>query len=116
MFSDHMRIDERSIALHKAVADRIQADPRLLKIAIKNLKNYLRKYKSDNQNPPDCIIEWDAIFEKKSLDEILKFLVSDDEKAKQLRQSSPFAGILTPQERWQIYEAYRPGAYYSSRG
>lgn len=116
MFSDHVRIDERSIALHRAVADRIRANPRVLETALRNLKKYLHNYTSEKRKPPRWLVKWNTILKEKSQDEILKFLVSDDEKAKQLRQSSPFAGILTPQERWKIYEAFRPGTYYSRRG
>jgi hypothetical protein len=33
-------------------------------------------------------------------------MVSPSEKARRLRQSSPFCGILTPRERWKIYESF----------
>jgi hypothetical protein len=34
-------------------------------------------------------------------------LVSRSERATRLRQSSPFAGVLTPAERRRVYEAFR---------
>jgi len=33
-------------------------------------------------------------------------MVEDSEKMTAMRQSSPFAGILTPQERWAIYDQF----------
>ena len=115
-FSDHIRIEERSIALHRAVAERIRGNPKLMEEAIINLQRYLKQSFSDSRKPISPLVEWQELLENQSLEEILDFIVSDSERAKRLRQSSPFAGILTPQERWRIYEAYRPGTYYQSRG
>ncbi len=115
-FSDHIRIEERSIALHRAVAERIRGNPKLMEEAIINLQRYLKQSFSDSRKPISPLVEWQELLENQSLEEILDFMVSDSERAKRLRQSSPFAGILTPQERWRIYEAYRPGTYYQSRG
>ena len=39
--SDHIRIEERSIALHRAIADRIRTNPRLMEKARENLQKYL---------------------------------------------------------------------------
>ena len=115
-FSDHIRIDERSIALHRAVAERIRENPKLMGKAIKNLQRYLKQSFSESRKPVSSLVEWQELLGNRSLEEVLDFTVSDSERARRLRQSSPFAGILTPQERWRIYEAYRPGAYYQSRG
>ena len=114
-FSDHIRIDERSIALHRAVAERIRENPKLMGKAIKNLQRYLKQSFSESRKPVSSLVEWQELLGNRSLEEVLDFTVSDSERARRLRQSSPFAGILTPQERWRIYEAYRPGAYYPSR-
>ena len=115
-FSDHIRIEERSIALHRAVAERILGNPKLMEEAIINLQRYLKQSFSDSRKPISPLVEWQELLENQSLEKILDFMVSDSERAKRLRQSSPFAGVLTPQERWRIYEAYRPGTYYHSRG
>jgi hypothetical protein len=115
-FSDHIRIEERSIALHRAVAERIRGNPKLMEEAIINLQRYLKQSSSDSRKPVSPLVEWQELLENQSLEEILDFMVSDSERARRLRQSSPFAGILSPQERWRIYEAYRPGTYYQGRG
>jgi hypothetical protein len=115
-FSDHIRIDERSIALHRAVAERIRGNPKLMEEAILNLQRHLKLSFSDSRKPVSPLVEWQELLENQSLEETLDFMVSNSERAIRLRQSSPFAGILTPQERWRIYEAYRPGTYYQSRG
>ena len=110
MYSDHMRIEERSIALHREIARRLHIKPELLGVARNNLERWIQR---------DGVIpgwtEWKKILEK-SEEDLLAFLFSRDEKARQLRQSSPFCGILTPRERWKIYEAFSTGTYYQSRG
>ena len=114
--SDHIRIDERSIALHRAVAERIRGNPKLMEEAVKNLQRYLQQFFSEGRKPVSSLLEWQELLENQSLEQVLEFMVSDSERARRLRQSSPFAGILTPQERWRIYETYRPGTCYQSRG
>jgi len=113
--SDHIRIEKRSIALHRAIADRIRTNPRLMEKARENLQKYLDQFAQENRPLPKSLSEWQDILTNRSLEAVLEFLVSSGETAGRLRQSSPFAGILTPKERWKIYEAYRPGAYYPSR-
>jgi hypothetical protein len=114
-FHDHIRIEERSIALHRAIADRIRKNPRLMDKARKNLQKYLDQFAQENRTAPKSLTEWQDILTNRPGEAVLEFLVSSGETAGRLRQSSPFAGILTPKERWKIYEAYRPGAYYPSR-
>ena len=110
MWSDHKRLEERSLALHREVAERIQANPALVQVAERNLGNWIRQH---GQIP--VWREWKEILGK-PLAEIMELLVSDDENARRLRQSSPFCGILTPRERWRIYESFTVGAYYQGSG
>jgi len=41
------------------------------------------------------------------IEDLVVFLGSDSELAKDCRQASPFAGLLTPQERWSIWRDAR---------
>jgi len=93
MWSDHRRVEERSIALHREIARRIHANPELLLIAKRNLERWIEM---DGQIPVWC--EWQEILGR-PLVEIIDLLVSPGENARRLRQSSPFCGILSPMER-----------------
>jgi len=106
MWSDHRRLEERSIALHREIAMRIHANPELLKIAKKNLDRWIKR---DGEIP--VWFEWQKVLSR-PLAQIAALLVSPDERGRYLRQSSPFCGILTPRERWKIYESFTVGAYY----
>lgn len=109
MWSDHMRLEERSMALHCEAARRIRANPDLIDMVRKNLERWIE----ENGEIP-ALIEWIEILDK-PVDYIIDVMVSPDEKGRHLRQSSPFCGILTPKERWKIYESFETGAYYQGR-
>jgi hypothetical protein len=99
----HARIDRRSLALHRAVARKLRAHPELLAIAHDNLARW-------SSLPGGSQPYWDAWREilSRPLPEILDLLREDSERMTALRQATPFAGVLTPAERWAIYERFAP--------
>jgi hypothetical protein len=100
--SSHKKIERRSIALHQAIAAKIQRQPELMKIAIDNLDRWAQTSVRSNT----YFTEWRNILTTLNLNQILNLLVEDSERMTSLRQSTPFAGILTPKERWKIYETF----------
>jgi hypothetical protein len=101
----HQWIDQRSLALHEAVAAKLEAHPQLLDVARRNLERWLQR------NPATALREWRRILDSMPLPEVVALLRSSNEEAARLRQSSPFAGLLTTEERRTImgpYESRRP--------
>jgi len=100
----HQRIDQRSLALHRAIADKLRADPSLLAVAHDNLDRWS---KERGRSQP----YWDAWREilKRPLEEVLRLMVEESERMTAMRQANPFAGILTPRERWAIYDRFTAG-------
>jgi hypothetical protein len=101
--SGHLRIDRRSLALHQAVAKKLRAHPELIGIARENLNRW---YEGAGRSRP-YIDEWRRILEL-PLEEVLSLMEQDGERMTALRQSSPFAGILEPAERWAVYARFEP--------
>jgi hypothetical protein len=99
--SDHSRLDERSLALHQLIAEKVQADPALLDKARENV----RRWQASDGSPKHALAEWERILSG-PVNQVAHFLVERSERATRLRQSSPFAGILTDTERRTIYESY----------
>jgi len=99
----HDWIDERSLALHAAIAEKIRRDPKLLEIARRIWAAGWR-----TRGPPPCrfLQSWKTKIETWPLEKLLGFITEESERANQLRQSSPFTGILTPQERNEIFAHY----------
>ena len=99
--SGHQRIDQRSIALHRAVAEKLRARPELLDRARGNIGRW---YPGAGAARP-YLDQWLRILDQ-PLEEVLAAMVDDGEKMTALRQSSPFTGILEPAERWAIYRRF----------
>lgn len=96
----HAWIDERSLALHEAVAARLEADPALVDRAVANLRRWL-----ETRAEP-AWLEWQRVLDTSSLPELLALLRSRHDEAARLRQSSPFAGLLTQEERQRVLDRY----------
>lgn len=100
-YQGHQRIDRRSLALHRAIAEKLRADPALIKIVHDNLDRWST---TGSRSQP----YWDAWRDilNRPLPEILHLIVEESERMTELRQATPFAGILEPEERWAIYEQF----------
>ena len=105
----HQRIDRRSLALHRAIAEKLRDNPALLAIARENIERWTR---AGSRSQP----YWDAWREilNRPLPEILDLLGEESERMTALRQATPFAGVLEPAERWAIYERFALGQAGSS--
>jgi len=102
-YSDHRILEARSLAMHCKIVQKLMRDPSLLEIARANLLRWSAKEDSPN---PHYLREWQEILEK-PWPAIAEMMTSMSEDATRLRSSSPFAGVLTKQEREQIYAAFR---------
>ena len=99
----HQILDRRSQTFACLIADKLEVCPELLEVAKSNLKRWIQE---DEGTTVAAHQEWLDILNENSFHEILEILRSDSEEACRLRQSSPFAGLLTPQERWRILKLY----------
>lgn len=99
--SSHRKIDERSVALHLAIAEKLRSRPELLEIARDNLDRW---YAGAGRSR-HYLDQWRRILDL-PLEEMLSLIAREDEAMTALRQSSPFAGILNPKERWAIYSQF----------
>ena len=97
------------MALHRAIAEKLRDDPSLIAIALDNIE---RRTRAGGRSQPYWD-EWREIL-KRSLPEILDLLVEESERMTALRQATPFAGVLTPAERWAVYEKFNPERAASS--
>lgn len=102
-YSDHRLLEARSLSMHCKIARKIDHKLELLEKPRQNLK----RWSEAASGPlPEYIKEWQEILDQPWPD-VAAFITSFSDEAVRLRQSSPFAGVLTPQERKQIYDAFR---------
>jgi hypothetical protein len=102
-YSSHRLLDARSLAMHAVIARKIERDPALLAIAHRNLERWSAQRPRE---APRWLKEWRSVL-KQPWPSIAALITDPGERATRLRQSSPFAGVLTPAERWRIHEAFR---------
>ena len=102
-FSDHRLLDARSLAMHCKIAQKISKDRSLIAIPRRNLERWSQRAPGA---APKFIAEWQDILER-PWPQVAAFMTGCSEESMRLRQSSPFAGVLDPQERKRIYEAFR---------
>lgn len=110
-WTGHERIDQRSIAMHRAIAAKLVAHPELLAVANENIERW-------SATAIDSLPYLQAWREMLSLplNQLLELIVEDSERMRAMRQCSPFAGVLTPKERWRIYDAFAVGAHHTGSG
>lgn len=94
----HRLAEERSIALHLAVAERLRRDPRLIERARSRVDRWL----ATQEVHPTYARAWAELLER-PLEELCSAIVDRGEKARALRQCSPFAGVLDAPTRWKIW-------------
>lgn len=97
----HQRIDRRSLEMHRAIASKLRAHPALLGIAVENLDRWSA---SAGRSQP-YFEAWREILSR-PLHEVLALLEEDSERMNAMRQATPFAGVLEPEERWAIYSQF----------
>ncbi|MDH5275776.1 MAG: hypothetical protein OEW88_05065 [Gammaproteobacteria bacterium] len=102
-FSSHRVLDARSLAMHCRIAQKLMADPAVMDIARQNLGAWRRKAAG---REPLYLQEWAHILSRPPL-EVAALITEQSENATRLRQSSPFAGVLSATERRRIYDAFR---------
>jgi hypothetical protein len=98
----HRLAEERSIAYHRAIAERLQEEPAILENARRRVATWLK----DRSEAPFYAQKWAEVLAN-DIVSIAAFLVDRGELAIALRQSTPFAGALKPQERWKIWRETR---------
>jgi hypothetical protein len=91
----HDRASSRNLAYHRAVARRLRA-PMVLEA-----RHVLFRWREQGKIDPRYADRWERILDG-PLAEIRRALVEDSSDADDLRQSSPFAGMLSEPERQRI--------------
>jgi hypothetical protein len=97
MIDLHDLAAERSLAYHREIALRMVRDPDILQKARDRVRDWM------TQTPERPFVQrWSRILQG-TTDSVAAFIVDRSEFAQEMRQSTPFAGVLKPRERWRIW-------------
>lgn len=94
----HRLAELRSLAYHRAVASRLR------KPMVDQAHRRLRRWSEEEKVDPRYVRAWEEVLAL-PVPRIRDAITADDERGRDLRQSSPFAGMLSEQERRKILAA-----------
>ena len=97
------RDERQSLWLHRAVAGRVAIDPNgTLALARSNLDRMLGAHESDIP----WLRQWRDILDR-GPEQVMRVLVGENQASVELRQNSPFSGVLTDRQRAMVLRAFR---------
>ena len=97
------REERRSLELHRAIAAWLLADPAPV---LRAAKRNLARMASQSPGAGSLWREWRRALSQ-PVDELAGILVDPRPQACEMRHVTPFAGVLTPRERWAVYRRFR---------
>ena len=99
----HQELDERNRAMHGLVAEKIRRDPALFSRVLQTLDRWQGTVCEASQ---PHLQTWEKLAHE-GMERCLSMAVEDSPRAAALRQASPFAGLLTNEERFAFLKAWK---------
>jgi hypothetical protein len=101
----HAHARHFSLLMHRRIAARLLAgdcEP------VAKARANLAQWSADRQGQlAPAHVEWMALLDRASAEELAALIASDDEEADRLRSSSPFAGVIDQRERIELWREAR---------
>jgi hypothetical protein len=100
------REEEKSLRLHQALLTQIIAEPdAVISKARENLDRWAGMHRPDGMTAR-YFEEWKRVLDD-GLDTIVDVVISPSPEARELRQNSPFAGVLPAETRLRVLQSFR---------
>jgi hypothetical protein len=99
-YGSHQWIDLVNLEMCRAIARKIRRQPGLMRIPHANLTRWKKKH--GRLQPAHR--EWEEILEQNPTARVLKILTQENDEGQRLRQSDPFVGILSEEERRAFFK------------
>jgi excisionase family DNA binding protein len=97
------REERKSLWLHTVVAGRVARDPRG---TLERARVNLVRMRAAHGAAAPWLGRWEQLIAA-GPERVIRTLVADTPEARELRQNSPFAGVLTDDERLRVLAAFR---------
>ncbi len=95
-------MDARNLAQSRLISEKIRRQPELFH----RVEETLKRWKKVRRPFPACLKEWESILRRHKMEQVLEILTQDNEEGNRLRQSDPFCGIMTKEERLKFLDHY----------
>lgn len=102
LMDPHELAEERSLTIHRLVAERLREDARLVRQARVRVEGWL----ADGSVHRSYAEAWHEALSGPR-ERLLELLGDAGERARALRQCSPFAGVVDARTRWRIWRDVR---------
>lgn len=100
------REQEKSLWLHRALLEPLMIDPTtVIERARENILRWLPRHRSDGM-AVRYLTQWQERLDG-GVDDVAGVLVGTDERSCELRQNSPFAGVLSDEDRRRVLASFR---------
>lgn len=100
------REQEKSLWLHRALLGHLMLEPEnVLATAQNNLRRWKPGHRADGM-AARYLKQWEQIIDD-GVDAVAAVLTDTNEVSSELRQNSPFAGVLSDSERRQVLRSFR---------
>ncbi len=101
----HAFLDEFALAYHRAVAERLRAEPEAVLERARQTLNRWTEGDAFGAGEQASLEEWQEILGEADVDHLIEIITDSSDEGQRLRSSSPFVGTLSPQERLEILAA-----------
>ena len=99
------REERRSIYLHRAIARKLVEDPGPV---IERARSNIRVMRDLHPGAIDLLRDWEVLLDG-SVELLVDIMTNKHLHARELRQVTPFAGVLTASDRTAVYTQFRLG-------
>ena len=106
----HTFIDTFALLYHRAVSAALREQPEVI---INHARQTLRRWMAREgvgSGEMLTLKEWQEILDSSSVARLIEIITEESDEGQRLRSSSPFAGVLAPEERLEILETCEQGA------
>lgn len=90
--------EARSLRYHREIARRMASEPAIREDARARVASWLET----GRVARECAVRWRELLDG-PIEELLAVMEDPGERARDLRQVSPFAGALDPRTRWRLH-------------
>lgn len=97
------REDRRSLSLHQRIAEKVRSDPAP---TLEKARRNLRRMAELHPQAASLFGEWEIILEQPP-EFIARVITDPSPRYRELRQVTPFAGVLNTQERSEVYRQFQ---------
>jgi hypothetical protein len=93
----HQHIDQGNLAYHRVIADHLRTHPEAVEQALARIDRWERK-----RGRQAYFDTWRHLLTDLSIEELANAITADTEYGREIRQSTPFAGIIPESDRIRI--------------